>query len=190
MCDTLEDLRCLRCDYDLRGHSGDPLRCPECGTPNTRADLHIAASFTDADLSRFETPCTVSIVWLAGLLVGGVLAIRGAVPCAITMLLPSAVFWPISVYRFGASHRFRPGWLEVLGWFYLSVASLVLIASLAYYIVDRGASGLVVMAGFAIVTWLCKRPGMAPYNPYMIARKKLRTLCKASAVDRLRTPPA
>jgi uncharacterized protein YxjI len=35
------DRFCLRCAYNLRGLAGDPVRCPECGTPN----LHMARFF-------------------------------------------------------------------------------------------------------------------------------------------------
>ncbi len=190
MCDPVEHLHCLRCEYDLRGHKGDPLRCPECGTLNTLADLYIAANFTEADFHRSETWSTISVIWLAGLLAGGLLAFRGPAACATVMLLPSAVLWPISVYRFGASHKFRPGGLDVLAWFYLAVAALVPLATLPYFMIDGGVGGFIGMAGFALVVWLCKRPSMQPYNPHLIARRKLRTLCKASAVDRLRPPTA
>ncbi len=40
------DLYCLQCEYNLRGLSGDPVRCPECGRLNKRVEL----------VNRFGTP--------------------------------------------------------------------------------------------------------------------------------------
>lgn len=36
------DLYCLSCRYNLRGLSGDPVRCPECGEQNPRLDAHVS----------------------------------------------------------------------------------------------------------------------------------------------------
>jgi hypothetical protein len=33
------DSRCMQCGYNLRGLFGDPVRCPECGHANGRAEL-------------------------------------------------------------------------------------------------------------------------------------------------------
>lgn len=33
------DARCRRCNYNLRGLAGDPVRCPECGREHARAEL-------------------------------------------------------------------------------------------------------------------------------------------------------
>ena len=33
------DLYCLQCGYNLRGLSGDPRRCPECGHMNPLGDI-------------------------------------------------------------------------------------------------------------------------------------------------------
>ena len=37
------DLYCLECGYNLRGHSGDPRRCPECFHLNSVGDAELSA---------------------------------------------------------------------------------------------------------------------------------------------------
>jgi hypothetical protein len=39
-------IRCLHCDYDLRGLAGDPVRCPECGEYTAISDYASKSSAT------------------------------------------------------------------------------------------------------------------------------------------------
>lgn len=49
------DLFCLKCGYNLRGLSGDPRRCPECGHHNRMEHLEIPAELIQRTLRRLET---------------------------------------------------------------------------------------------------------------------------------------
>jgi hypothetical protein len=49
------DLYCLECGYNLRGLSGDPRRCPECGYKNPLGDLEIPAPLIARQLKEMET---------------------------------------------------------------------------------------------------------------------------------------
>ena len=46
------DLYCLTCGYNLRGLSGDPVRCPECGNLNPIGDVEIPAEIITKQLRR------------------------------------------------------------------------------------------------------------------------------------------
>jgi peptidoglycan/LPS O-acetylase OafA/YrhL len=60
------DLYCLQCGYNLRGLSGDPRRCPECGHLNPMGDLEIPAALISRQLRAMETSLTLSV---AGILI-------------------------------------------------------------------------------------------------------------------------
>ncbi|MHC4443198.1 MAG: hypothetical protein ACYTF1_09325 [Planctomycetota bacterium] len=64
------DLYCLQCGYNLRGHTGDPRRCPECGSLNPVGDLVLPAPLIKAQLRRMETAPTLcvgaSVIFLIG----------------------------------------------------------------------------------------------------------------------------
>lgn len=45
-------IRCVHCDYDLRGLSEPSARCPECGFVTTRADYERHVSTEGVDLSK------------------------------------------------------------------------------------------------------------------------------------------
>ena len=49
-----EDLFCLTCGYNLRGLTGDPVRCPECGEDNDLGDCAIPARFIQQALEQME----------------------------------------------------------------------------------------------------------------------------------------
>jgi hypothetical protein len=50
-----QDLYCLTCGYNLRGLSGDPLRCPECGNPNDLGTAAIPAEMIRRAMRGMET---------------------------------------------------------------------------------------------------------------------------------------
>ena len=53
------ELYCLTCGYNLRGLSGDPVRCPECGELNDLGSVHIPANLIKRALLNMETAPTL-----------------------------------------------------------------------------------------------------------------------------------
>lgn len=62
----LQHLKCSRCGYDLFGSTGDPVRCPECGSETSRIALrHAAEQRGRRDRSCFVIGAfTGVVVWL------------------------------------------------------------------------------------------------------------------------------
>jgi len=116
------DLYCLTCGYNLRGLTGDPVRCPECGNLNPIGDVEIPAPIIAAQLRRMETSPAAC---LAALIVGVPLHVvfwslvwtgtathfelNGIVCEALPTLLATAV-WYESCRRFRDSCLRKPGW--------------------------------------------------------------------------------
>ena len=62
------DLYCVECGYNLRGLSGDPVRCPECGYHNPLGDVKIPAEIITRQLREMESPlATCALSALLGL---------------------------------------------------------------------------------------------------------------------------
>lgn len=56
-----EDLYCLQCGYNLRGLSGDPVRCPECGLVNDLGVVSVPARLIRQALRDMENAPTVCV---------------------------------------------------------------------------------------------------------------------------------
>lgn len=54
----IENIYCLQCGYNLRGLSGDPVRCPECGEKNSLGSAAIPARHIERALRGMETTPT------------------------------------------------------------------------------------------------------------------------------------
>lgn len=61
------DVFCLQCGYNLRGLSGDPIRCPECGYNNDLGVASIPADLIRTTLHQMETYPTWCVVMSLGL---------------------------------------------------------------------------------------------------------------------------
>lgn len=61
------DVFCLQCGYNLRGLSGDPIRCPECGYNNDLGVASIPADLIRTTLHQMETYPTWCVVMSMGL---------------------------------------------------------------------------------------------------------------------------
>lgn len=135
------DLYCLTCGYNLRGLSGDPLRCPECGNFNPIGDVEIPAEMITKQLHKMETGPALCV----GALILGVpflllffsaLAISpaGFLPIEVLFFtglpaLACVIAWPVGVVRFRSSCLGKRGWGRILLAYH--VWSLLLVAAVA-----------------------------------------------------------
>ncbi len=110
------DVFCLKCAYNLRGLSGDPVRCPECGNLNPRGDAEIPAAMIAARLRKMETaPCLCVAALLVAVPALGVFGV---------VLHELIVEWSRYGYTGGSSVALvvLVGVLAVAGWFACAVA--------------------------------------------------------------------
>lgn len=126
------DLYCLTCGYNLRGLSGDPVRCPECGHFNPIGDVEMPAEIIAQQIRKMETSpahCVSAVVFGVPLqvffwmLVFGELSRRRLssvdVVCPGILAFAPVLLWVFSALRFRASCLGRPGWLGALLWYHL-----------------------------------------------------------------------
>ncbi len=134
------DLYCLGCGYNLRGHSGDPRRCPECGENNPVGELLLPAELIRAQFEKMESapvvcvvatllgfPVTLAIIWTT-LRIGRLGALN---VCTGVILLVCGVLWFWGASRFQKSCLDNPGWPEVLFKFHALAVGLCLLILLA-----------------------------------------------------------
>lgn len=136
------DLYCLQCGYNLRGHTGDPRRCPECGSLNPVGDLVVPAPLIKIQLRRMETTPTICVgafivfvisssPWLSFIILRssmGSQPIRSEalVCCGLPWLASLAVLiW--STMRFRAACLAKSGWLYFLFMYHVYMIGLILL---------------------------------------------------------------
>jgi len=118
------DLYCLECGYNLRGLSGDPVRCPECAFLNPIGDVELPAPIISKQLQRMETAPATSVLgfllllpllglWGAILYEGGWLDAEPIV-CLGVPTFGALLTWIVGALRFRSSCLGRPGWLAAL----------------------------------------------------------------------------
>lgn len=128
------DLYCLTCGYNLRGLSGDPVRCPECGQSHERAALEIPATAIRAALRRLETAPAYNFLGLVGapLLAWAIYpaarqnAAAPTLPCLTLLVVALVCSVPFTLLHYRRTCRGRPGWLAALLRFH--VGTLVMLA--------------------------------------------------------------
>ena len=140
------DLYCLECGYNLRGLSGDPLRCPECGFHNPIGDVTLPSKLISAQLHRMETAPAVSVLGLLLLLpmlfVWGQL-LRSGTPggndygCPVFGTIMGASAWIGGIFNFRSSCLERPGWLKLLIRYQFVSLLLVALICLAFVLAER-----------------------------------------------------
>lgn len=117
---------CLNCGYNLRGHSGDPIRCPECGHTNQLADLAVPGELIARALRRMETGAALCgatmcalLYWLLPVLAVMLFQPRPPLPLFVWVfvfaaIVASVVFWVVGVFFFRASCGGKRGWFGAL----------------------------------------------------------------------------
>ena len=195
---------CIRCGYDLRGHSGDPCICPECGHQNSLADVRIPEKLIEKELRQLETTPTACIVGF-GLCVTGVIffALGTFAAGLIVGGIGSLVWLTCSVY-FGMMCGFRHGWLAVLLWFHLAsiltvfVLAAVTFALMALYVYELipewALLVIMIVIGLGgmfsttrrLVFGVCSSLGCGRVSgPYEHARARLGCVYRETAVRRV-----
>ena len=174
------DLYCLTCGYNLRGLSGDPVRCPECGNLNPIGDVEIPAEIIRLRIRQMETSpamcVTAVILGLPLLMLFGLLVIAmagyydaGPLMCIGLPTLAMGVLWVYGAARFRESCMNKPGWATALAMYHVWGLSLIVTTvggpSLAFWLlaqadtrIDRifpGAGLVVFLICIAGVVALC-----------------------------------
>ena len=130
------DLYCLECGYNLRGLSGDPVRCPECGNFNPVALIEVPADAIRRQLRKMESAPTLSVV---GMLLAALFTVplvimlfhgksSEGILCPTVALSLGLLLWIGGVARFWGSCLGKAGWLAALLRF--QAVAVVLIAGI------------------------------------------------------------
>lgn len=103
------DLYCLECGYNLRGLSGDPRRCPECGYLNPVGELGLTAEAVSRQLRGFENApmlCVVSMLCAAPAILMVIWLNRGlwfrggsAEACVVVSSVAAVVGWIVGTAK-------------------------------------------------------------------------------------------
>lgn len=93
---------CIQCGYILRGLSGDPIRCPECGEYNQVTEPPISRGELLGVSRELETGPTVCVgaTWVVGL--GCVFVWFGWLWAAVLLLVGTSLIWGLAVIWFRA----------------------------------------------------------------------------------------
>ncbi len=106
------DLYCLECGYNLRGLSGDPRRCPECGYLNPVGELGLTAEAVSRQLRGFENApmlCVVSMLCGAPAILMVIWLNRGlwfrggggsAEACIVVSSVAAVVGWIAALFKY------------------------------------------------------------------------------------------
>lgn len=185
----VEDLYCLECGYNLRGLSGDPVRCPECGYLNDLGTVAIPAQLITAALRNMETAPTmcvaaVFVVCSLGSCIG-VMQLRAPSASNETRLTMIAVGAILIAGWFGAyvwmkrTFENQPGWRGILLDFHLTTVACCLIIplSIGAYNLDLPPTSSILSVGtvsLASIFWGIRN--------YYAARKRIATMQRDAAV--------
>jgi len=181
-----EDLYCLTCAYNLRGLSGDPVRCPECGDMHDLEWLRAPVWAIRVAVGRMETAPTTCVALAAAaifcfgtaVILGRLLRRNPSVVAATVILgLVCLVYWPIALWHVRRALSAQPGWASIAAGFHLAAGLCTLWYPLALGFMvlksnnyPRG-SGWIILALSAGAFW-------AGLRVYRRARRRLAAIQK------------
>jgi len=174
--DDRGDLFCLHCGYNLRGQSGDPRRCPECGRQSSVADMLLPADQIRKALRRLETGPALAtamfvaiVAWLGP--VCFILASPRVSPAnptlwtsVLAMIGVCALLWFVGVWKFRSSAGNHPAWVGALVRYHLyglavSACFLVMLLAVSRFILTvvrvQSTAMILPLATSAVLIPLC-----------------------------------
>ncbi|MEW6251050.1 MAG: hypothetical protein AB1716_10415 [Planctomycetota bacterium] len=190
------DLFCLSCAYNLRGLSGDPVRCPECGDLNPLGDAEIPAAMVAARLRRMETaPCVCVAAALLGVCFSLPLVLLPLHPdlavCVGVFELLMLGGWIVGVAGFRRSCAGKPGWLSILGLYHLigftvAACMVALLLFFSWRAIFLGLDGLwfLILLGACALATLAVCSAMRPVH--RLLTRRMHVLQREVAVTLLR----
>jgi hypothetical protein len=109
------DLYCLNCGYNLRGLSGNPIRCPECFHENARADLHCPPAEVQRRVRRMHRWADFCVL-VAFLIIISLVsaALQRELSCLACGMVVLPVVWAGSAIMFERACLSQAGWLGIL----------------------------------------------------------------------------
>lgn len=127
------DLYCMHCGYNLRGLSGDPVRCPECGKHNERGELVVPAAMITRALREMETAPSLAVgcfVLIQVFVVPAFFGFYALIPLGLLTFIAWYAFvrWTARVFEH------EPGWTRTLIDFHVAMVlftSFIPLAALA-----------------------------------------------------------
>jgi hypothetical protein len=157
--DPWRNKRCLDCGYRLRGLSGDPRRCPECGLVNPSELPKEVRAATRSTIDRLRRP--LRMAFFGALALGGGLGLltRGFNAAGTSVGVAGLLGWVAGSWWFQRTSRRVPGSLSVFMLF--QAASALLGLSIACFVLESDGRGgwygpFFAAAGFVGMT-LCTR---------------------------------
>jgi hypothetical protein len=171
------DLFCLNCGYNLRGLSGDPIRCPECFHESIRADLLCPPREVQRRVRKMHR-CADCCVLVASLIVLSLVSAAAArqLGCLACGAVALPIIWALSAVAFKTASHSQPGWLRVLArisaygvlWAIASSVCLVLISLVVWDLFGSDAGSQFAVALFCamaiVVAGLARwRRGYGPW---------------------------
>ena len=178
-----EDLYCLTCGYNLRGLSGDPVRCPECGNFNDLGSVALPAQMVRRALRRMETAPTVCVaVAVLFFAFSATLLMRAWLVTLLLAIL--APLWFAAKNSVETSFRAQPGWRRILLDFHLATLLCTLLIPLTtiLFIMDRYRVERSPWLLLAIAVALAIPPFVWGLRIYYAARQRLRIMQRDAAV--------
>ncbi len=133
------DVYCLNCGYNLRGLSGDPVRCPECFSEASRQELRYPLRLIRQRARRMHLIAVIGLVLSLASIVS-LLCVSRIAAATLPLLVATVV-------SFRRVSRAAPGWLRHLQafWAFAVLQGFVIVGvwvvAAALLVVMKGLSG-------------------------------------------------
>ncbi len=186
------DLFCASCGYNMRGLSGHPRTCPECGIENTIRDLLLPEPLVTKSVSTLESLPTTCVVGTCTTCLGmalAALAIFNKAPTIATIwvsilaTISGAGLSFFSTNAFARSCNHAANWRSLLISFHLvflaGVATIAAFACALYLSSLLGFAGLLCLSPAVVILIVGSR---IIYDQHKKLQTKLRGLQRHSAI--------